>query len=160
MGDALAVTLLERKGFREEDFALRHPGGILGRKLLLKVGDLMHRGADLPIVAEQTAMEETLLEITAKRLGVTGVVNGRGELVGIITDGDLRRGLKNKRDIFHLKAGDLMTLKPKTVPADALAASAVALMEQHSITSLFIVDVQARPQGIVHLHDLLKAGIV
>jgi arabinose-5-phosphate isomerase len=160
MGDALAVTLLERKGFREEDFALRHPGGILGRKLLLKVEDLMHRGADLPIVAEQTAMEETLLEITAKRLGVTGVVNGRGELVGIITDGDLRRGLKNKRDILHLKAGDLMTLKPKTIPADALAASAVALMEQHSITSLFIVDVQARPQGIVHLHDLLKAGIV
>jgi arabinose-5-phosphate isomerase len=160
MGDALAVSLLERKGFREEDFALRHPGGTLGRKLLLKVEDLMHRGSDLPIVGEGTPMKETLLEITAKRFGVTGIVNGRGELVGIITDGDLRRGLKNKGDILHLKAKDLMTLQPKTIAADALAASAVALMEQHSITSLFIVDLQSRPQGIVHLHDLLKAGIV
>ncbi|MGH7834801.1 MAG: KpsF/GutQ family sugar-phosphate isomerase [Candidatus Binatia bacterium] len=160
MGDALAVSLLERKGFREEDFALRHPGGILGRKLLLKVEDLMHRGSDLPIVGEGNAMKETLLEITAKRLGVTGVVNGRGELVGIMTDGDLRRGLETRGDIFHLKAKDLMTRKPKTIAADALAASAVALMEQHSITSLFIVDLQAKPQGIVHLHDLLKAGIV
>jgi arabinose-5-phosphate isomerase len=160
MGDALAVSLLERKGFREEDFALRHPGGILGRKLLLKVEDLMHRGPDLPIVGEGTAMKETLLEITAKRLGVTGVVNGQRELVGIITDGDLRRGLETRGDIFHLKAKDLMTLKPKTIAADALAASAVALMERHSITSLFIVDLQAKPQGIVHLHDLLKAGIV
>jgi arabinose-5-phosphate isomerase len=160
MGDALAVSLLERKGFREEDFALRHPGGILGRKLLLKVEDLMHRGADLPIVSEETAMKETLLEITAKRLGVTGVVNTQSELVGIITDGDLRRGLETRGDIFRLKAKDLMTIKPKTIAADALAASAVGLMEQHSITSLFIVDLQAKPQGIVHLHDLLKAGIV
>jgi arabinose-5-phosphate isomerase len=160
MGDALAVSLLERKGFRAEDFALRHPGGILGRKLLLKVEDVMHRGADLPIVGEETAMQETLLEITAKRLGVTGVINGQGELVGIVTDGDLRRGLKNRGDILRLRAGDLMTRKPKTIAADALAASAVAVMEQHSITSLFILDQQAKPQGIVHLHDLLKAGIV
>ncbi len=161
MGDALAVTLLEKKGFKEEDFALRHPGGILGRKLILQVEDLMHRGAELPVVQEETPMKETLLEITSKRLGVTGVVDGRGNLIGVVTDGDLRRGLESKGDIFRLKAKDLMTRNPKTIPADALAARAVAMMEQHSITSLFILaDGGRRPVGIVHLHDLLKAGII
>lgn len=161
MGDALAVVLLEKKGFKEEDFALRHPGGTLGRKLLLRVEDLMHRDAELPLVHEEMAMKETLLEITSKRLGVTGVVDGKGELVGVITDGDLRRGLENKGDIFRFKAKELMTRYPKTIPADALAARAVALMEQHSITSLFVLEDGARkPLGVVHLHDLLKAGIV
>ncbi len=161
MGDALAVVLLEKKGFKEEDFALRHPGGTLGRKLLLRVEDLMHRDAELPLVHEEMAMKETLLEITSKRLGVTGVVDGKGELVGVITDGDLRRGLESKGDIFRLKAKELMTRYPKTLPADALAARAVALMEQHSITSLFVLEDGARkPLGVVHLHDLLKAGIV
>ncbi len=161
MGDALAVVLLEKKGFKEEDFALRHPGGILGRKLILQVEDLMHRDAELPVVQEETPMKETLLEITSKRLGVTGVVDGRGNLIGVVTDGDLRRGLESKGDIFRLKAKDLMTRNPKTIPADALAARAVAMMEQHSITSLFILaDGGRRPVGAVHLHDLLKAGIV
>ncbi|MBI4490518.1 MAG: KpsF/GutQ family sugar-phosphate isomerase [Deltaproteobacteria bacterium] len=161
MGDALAVVLLERRGFREEDFALRHPGGILGRKLLLRVEDLMHRDAELPIVHEETPMKETLLEITSKRLGVTGVVDEKGDLIGVITDGDLRRGLESKGNIFHFKARDLMTRNPKTIPADALAARAVALMEQYSITSLFILrGGDRKPTGIVHLHDLLKAGIV
>ncbi|MBI3058540.1 MAG: KpsF/GutQ family sugar-phosphate isomerase [Deltaproteobacteria bacterium] len=161
MGDALAVVLLEKKGFKEEDFALRHPGGILGRKLILRVDDLMHRNAELPVVHEDTPMKDTLLEITSKRLGVTGVVDGKGELVGVITDGDLRRGLENKGDIFRFKAKELMTRYPKTIPADALAARAVALMEQHSITSLFVLEDGARkPLGVVHLHDLLKAGIV
>ena len=162
MGDALAVVLLEKRGFREQDFALRHPGGILGRKLLLKVEELMHRDRDLPMVHEETPMKETLLEITSKRLGVTGVIDNRGDLIGVITDGDLRRGLESKGDtFFRLKAKELMSLNPKTIPADALAARAVAIMEQYSITSLFILEDGARrPIGVVHLHDLLKAGIV
>jgi len=161
MGDALAVVLLEKKGFKEEDFALRHPGGTLGRKLLLRVEDVMHRDKELPLVHEGTLMKETLLEITSKRLGVTGVVDGKGGLVGVITDGDLRRGLESKGDIFRLKAKELMSRNPKTIPADALAARAVAIMEQHSITSLFILENGGRkPSGVVHLHDLLKAGIV
>ena len=161
MGDALAVVLLEKKGFKEEDFALRHPGGTLGRKLLLRVDDLMHRDKELPLVHEGTLMKETLLEITSKRLGVTGVVDGKGGLVGVITDGDLRRGLESKGDIFRLKAQELMSRNPKTIPADALAARAVAIMEQHSITSLFILkNGNRKPVGIVHLHDLLKAGVV
>ncbi|HWP57220.1 MAG TPA: KpsF/GutQ family sugar-phosphate isomerase [Candidatus Acidoferrales bacterium] len=160
MGDALAVVLLERKGFREEDFALRHPGGALGRRLLTRVRDLMHRGGEIPLVEVDTPVKETLLEITSKRLGVTGVLNQAGELVGVITDGDLRRGLESKGDIFRLKARDLMTTAPKTIAADALAATAVATMEQHSITSLFVLEDGKRPVGVVHLHDLLKAGIV
>lgn len=160
MGDALAVVLLEKKGFKEEDFALRHPGGILGRKLLLLVEDLMHRDAEVPLVSEETPIKEALLEITSKRLGVTGVIDGQGNLAGVITDGDLRRGLESKGDIFDLKAKDLMGHNPKTISADALAVHAVEVMEEYSITSLFILENgRRRPLGIVHLHDLLKAGI-
>jgi len=161
MGDALAVVLLRERNFKEEDFALRHPGGILGRRLLLHVEDLMHQGEELPLVGQDTPMKETLLEITAKRLGVTGVTNNRGRLVGVVTDGDLRRGLKNNGDILRLKAKDLMTKNPKTVPSNKLAYRALALMERHSITSLFIQKNGAkRPAGVIHIHDLLKAGIV
>ncbi len=161
LGDALAVVLLERKGFKEEDFALRHPGGTLGRKLLLHVEDLMHRVSDLPLVREDTPMKEAILVITTKRLGVTGVTDERGNLLGVITDGDLRRGLESKGDIFRLKAKDLMTRNPKIISPDALAARAVAMMEEHSITSLFVLqDGARRPMGIIHLHDLLRAGIV
>ncbi len=161
MGDALAVVLLREKGFKEEDFALRHPGGILGRKLLLQVQDLMHLGSELPLVEEATPMKETLLEITSKRLGVTGVADNQGRLVGVITDGDLRRGLDPKGDIFRLKAKDLMTRNPKTISANDLAARALAVMEELSITSLFILqDGGCKPAGVLHLHDLLKAGIV
>lgn len=161
IGDALAVVLLEKKGFKEEDFALRHPGGTLGRKLILRVDDLMHRNAELPVVHEDTPMKDTLLEITSKRLGVTGVVDGQGSLVGVITDGDLRRALESRGDIFRFKAKELMSRNPKTIPADALAARAVAIMEEHSITSLFVLEGSGRrPTGLVHLHDLLKAGIV
>ena len=158
LGDALAVVLLEMRGFKEEDFALRHPGGTLGRKLLLKVEELMHRGAELPLVKENTAMKEAILEITSKRLGVTGVVNAQGLLVGIVTDGDLRRGLESKGDIFRFQARDLMTRNPKTVSGDALAAVAMGMMEEHSITSLFILEGK-KPVGVIHLHDLLRAGI-
>jgi arabinose-5-phosphate isomerase len=161
IGDALAVVLLEKKGFKEEDFALRHPGGVLGRRLVLRVEDLMHRGTELPLVAEGAPLEDTLMEITSKRLGVTGVVDEQGDLVGVVTDGDLRRGLQRKGDILRLKARDLMSRNPKVIAADALAAKAVAVMEQYSITSLFVVeDGGKKPQGVIHLHDLLKAGIV
>ncbi len=160
MGDALAVVLLRERGFKEEDFALRHPGGILGRKLLLHVEDVMHDGDELPLVKEATPMKETLLEITSKRLGVTGVVDSQGRLVGVITDGDLRRGLEGRGDIFRFKAKELMTRNPKTIVADALAVAALGLMEGLSITSLFVIEDGGRkPTGVVHLHDLLKVGI-
>lgn len=161
MGDALAVVLLQKRGFNEEDFAMRHPGGILGRRLLLRVQDLMHRGDEIPLVGEDTRMKEALFEITSKRLGVTGVIDAAGSLVGVITDGDLRRGLERKGDIFQLSAKEMMTREPKTIPAETLAVEAVAVMEHYMITSLFVLaDGSHKPIGIIHLHDLLKAGIV
>jgi arabinose-5-phosphate isomerase len=166
LGDALAVILLERKGFKEEDFALRHPGGILGRKLLLRVEDLMHRDADLPLVGEETLMKEAIFVITSKRLGVTGVTDQRGELIGVITDGDLRRGLQAHGDrILNKRAAEIMTLKPRSIEKDALASQALTRMEENvprPITSLFVVEKHDDrvPIGILHIHDLLKAGIV
>ena len=160
MGDALAVVLLEQKGFNQADFAMRHPGGILGRKLLLRVEDLMFRDARLPLVRETTSIKNALFEITAKRLGVTGVTNEKDQLIGILTDGDLRRGLEKKGEILSLPAKDLMTRNPKTIPADTLASEAVAVMENFSITSLFVLEHETKkPVGIVHLHDLIKAGL-
>jgi len=159
LGDALAVALLEHKGFRPEDFAALHPGGTLGRRLL-KVSELMHVGAAIPLVGQSTSMREVVLEMTSKRLGVTGVVDEAGRLVGVITDGDLRRGLERRGDILALTAADLMTRNPKVVEADTLGAKAVAVMEAHAITSLFIVDDDGFPAGIIHLHDLLRAGVV
>jgi arabinose-5-phosphate isomerase len=166
MGDALALVLLEKKGFKEEDFALRHPGGILGRKLLLRVEDLMHRGSDVPIVGKETPMTEAIFVITSKRLGVTGVTDDEGNLVGIVTDGDLRRGLQAYGDGFlKLRADEVMTHQPRCIEKAALAAEALVAMETNiprPITSLFVVDQTGAtvPVGIVHIHDLLKAGIV
>jgi arabinose-5-phosphate isomerase len=166
LGDALAVILLEKKGFKEEDFALRHPGGILGRKLLLRVEDLMHRVADLPLVGEETLMKEAILVITSKRLGITGVTDKRGDLIGVITDGDLRRGLQTHGDsVLSKRAKEIMTLKPRSIEKDALASQALVRMEENvprPITSLFVVDKPGHqvPIGILHIHDLLKAGIV
>jgi len=160
LGDALAVALLEERGFSIDDFALLHPAGAIGRRLL-RVDDLMHRGEQLPLVPEAASLKDTLVAITEKRLGVTGVVDGAGALVGIVTDGDLRRGLERAPDIRVLRAVDLMTRAPKTISADALAAQAVAFMERHLITSLFVVEPDTlRPLGVIHLHDLLRAGIV
>jgi len=165
LGDALAVVLLEKKGFKEEDFALRHPGGILGRKLFLRVVDLMHRDADVPLVGEETLMKEAILVITSKRLGITGVTDKRGDLIGVITDGDLRRGLQAHGDrILSKRAAEIMTLKPRSIEKDALASQALARMEENvprPITSLFVVEQPAdrTPIGILHIHDLLKAGI-
>ena len=161
MGDALSITLLEKRGFREEDFAFFHPGGSLGKKLLLKVEDLMHRGKDIPNVLEDAIMKDAILEISSKKLGITSVLDAQGRLSGIITDGDLRRWLeKGEADIFKVKAKEVMTRNPKTIEGKALAAKAVSLMEQHSITSLMIVDINRKPEGIIHLHDLLMAGVV
>lgn len=166
LGDALAVILLEKKGFKEEDFALRHPGGILGRKLLLRVEDLMHRDGDVPLVGEETLMKEAILVITSKRLGVTGVTGKRGDLIGVITDGDLRRGLQAHGDgILSKRAEEIMTLRPRSIEKEALASQALARMEENMprpITSLFVVEKPGDrvPVGILHIHDLLKAGIV
>jgi arabinose-5-phosphate isomerase len=166
LGDALAVVLLEMKGFREEDFALRHPGGTLGRRLLLRVEDLMHSGTELPLVREESPMKEVILVITSKRLGVTGVTDNRGQLIGAITDGDLRRGLQAHGDgVLNKRADQMMTAKPRTIEKDALASQALAKMEENlprPITSLFVVEKPGGliPIGILHIHDLLKAGIV
>jgi arabinose-5-phosphate isomerase len=160
MGDALAVALLEERGFSAEDFALLHPAGALGRRLR-RVEELMHAGERVPLVAVDASLQDVLVEMTSKRLGVTGVVDGAGELVGIITDGDLRRGLERAADLRGLTARELMTKKPKTIAPTALAAEGLALMERHSITSLFVlVENTRRPAGVLHMHDLLRAGIV
>jgi arabinose-5-phosphate isomerase len=159
LGDALAIALLEERGFSTEDFALLHPAGTLGRRLL-RVDDLMHRDAEVPVVPEGASLKDTLVEITTKRLGVTGVVDARGALVGVVTDGDLRRALERTDDIRLVTARDLMSRSPKTIAATALGAEALAVMERHAITSLFIVGDGARPAGVVHLHDLLRAGVV
>jgi arabinose-5-phosphate isomerase len=162
MGDALALALLERRGFKEEDFAALHPGGALGRKLLLRVEDVMHVREALPLVSEHDPMQVALIEMSSKRLGVTGVVTEQGELAGIITDGDLRRGLERKKNLLSLTVRDVMTRNPRTIAKEALAAQALQMMEQYSITSLFIVAASGlkKPEGIIHLHDLLKAGMV
>jgi len=160
MGDALAIALLEERHFSSEDFALLHPGGHLGRRLILKVSDIMHTQDQIPKVSEKTDMKEVILEMTSKRLGTTTVVNQDGKLVGIFTDGDLRRLVERTDEIFSLKADQVMTKNPKTIDEDELAAKALNLMESYSITSLIITNGKREPIGIVHLHDILKAGVV
>lgn len=160
MGDALAVVLLEQKGFKPDDFAVRHPGGILGRRLILRVEDIMYHDEQLPLVQDETLVRDALFEITSKRLGVTGVADSKGKLVGVITDGDLRRGLESKGQILELKAKDIMTRNPKTIPAKTLATEAMSVMERFSITALFVLENGSKkPLGVIHLHDLVKAGI-
>lgn len=161
MGDALAVALLVQRGFKEEDFAIFHPGGSLGKKLLLRVEDLMHSGESIPLVTEETQMKEALFVITAKGLGVTGVTDKDGNLLGVITDGDLRRALERGEAILKITAGSLMRRGPKRILRADLAAAALQTMERYSITSLFVFDDDDSriPCGVIHLHDILKAGI-
>lgn len=162
LGDALAVALMGKKDFKEEDFAMLHPGGALGKRLLLKVEDLMHVGKAFPMVSEKTLMKNAIFEITSKRLGVTAVCNTEGHLMGVITDGDLRRALEKFSDLFNREASEVMTKNPKWIEKDDLAAKAVQRMEEYSITSLFVFKKGGEkvPVGIIHLHDLLKAGVV
>jgi arabinose-5-phosphate isomerase len=159
LGDALAVTLSEKRGFKEEDFANLHPGGKLGKRLA-RVESLMHSGDALPRVTPQAKMPDVIYEMSRKKLGVTAVVEGK-KLVGIISDGDLRRLLEKRgKDVLDLTAGEAMTRDPKTISADEFAATALALMEEKKITSLMVVDGDGKLQGIVHLHDLWSTELV
>lgn len=160
LGDALAVALLASRGFTAEDFALSHPGGSLGRKLLLRVSDLMHKDDGVPVVDENTLIRDALLEITRKGLGMTAVVNANGQLIGIYTDGDLRRTLDLEIDIRTTTITSVMNKTPKTIRPQLLAAEAVALMEEKKINGVIVVDEQRRPVGALNMHDLLKAGVV
>ena len=159
MGDALAIALLQKRGFREEDFVQFHPGGTLGRRLLLKVRDLMHYGEAIPRIVRHAPVREAIVEITTKKLGMTTVVDSAGRLVGVITDGDLRRFLEKGLDLSTARAGDLSGGQPKVIGPDDLVARAVQTMERYSITSLVVVEPD-RLVGVIHLHDLLKSGVV
>ncbi|MFN7902618.1 MAG: SIS domain-containing protein [Holosporales bacterium] len=156
LGDALAVALLERRGFTADDYREFHPGGQLGQRLR-RVAEVMHKDADMPVVTPETSVQDALLEMTAKRLGCTGVVDTNGGLLGIITDGDLRRHMD--RDLRTLSAADIMSRTPKTITASAFLQYALATMEDASITVLFVVDEGNKPLGVVHIHDLLRAGV-
>jgi len=159
LGDALAVTLSERRGFKEEDFANLHPGGKLGKRLA-RVESLMHTGGALPRVAPSTKMPDVIYEMSRKKLGVAAVVEG-DRLVGIVSDGDLRRLLEQRgKDVMDLTAGEAMTRSPKTISAEEFAATALALMEEKKITSLMVVDGSGKLKGIVHLHDLWSTELV
>jgi len=161
MGDALAISLLEKRGFKEQDFAAFHPGGVLGRRLLLKVEDVMHSGKDIPRVTEETPMKDVIVEITSKKMGMTTVADSSGHLRGVITDGDLRRLLERQlSDLLRIQAKQVMTTLPKVIHRSALAAEAVQRMEAHSISALVVADAQGLIEGVIHLHDLLKIGIV
>ncbi|WP_355661426.1 KpsF/GutQ family sugar-phosphate isomerase [Halomonas salifodinae] len=160
MGDALAVALLEARGFTAEEFALSHPGGSLGRRLLLKVGDLMHQGSRLPTVPLGSPLRDALLEITRQGLGFTCVVSSDGLLAGVYTDGDLRRTLDQHNDLSALKVDDVMTRPGKRIGAEVLAAEAVRVMEDNRITALAVVDDAGRPVGALHMHDLLASGVI
>ena len=155
LGDAIAVTLLERRGFSPDDFRLLHPGGQLGSRLIRAV-DIMRSGTELPLVSVDTPMTETILEMTAKQLGCVGVKTADGRLSGIITDGDLRRHMED--DILAMTASEVMTPNPKTVGDDALAAQVLAMMNENKITTFFVV-VDGEPRGIVHIHDILRTGL-
>ncbi len=160
MGDALVIAYLELRGFKEENFALNHPGGSLGRKMLTTIDDLMHRGDQIPMVNENSGISIIISEITEKRLGVTLITDKKNQLKGIITDGDLRRMIEHKKDISKVRARELSKSLPKCIKKDDLATKAVQLMEEYSITSLVVSENGKKIEGIIHLHDLLKAGIV
>lgn len=160
MGDALAVALIMRNGFKKEDFAFFHPGGSLGRKMLTKVKDLMHVGESLPIAYPDTVMLEAILEISSKRLGVVVIIDDKRKILGIITDGDVRRGMQKwGKELFELKSSQVMTPNPKTIDEDELAAVALSKMQKYSITSLVVPASDGTIKGIIHIHDILKKGI-
>ena len=159
MGDALAIALLEARGFTPEDFALSHPGGSLGKRLLLRVRDLMHDGERVPVIQASASLRETLLEMTAKGLGMTAVMDGE-QLQGIFTDGDLRRCFDNQDDLRGAIVGDLMTSGGVRIEADRLAAEALQIMQEKKINALLVVDTEGKLAGALNMHDLLRAGVV
>tara|TARA_R110001592_G_scaffold59620_2_gene180905 strand:+ start:29664 stop:30632 length:969 start_codon:yes stop_codon:yes gene_type:complete len=160
MGDALAVALLESKGFSETDFAFSHPGGSLGIRLLLTVNEIMHIGERIPIVKEGTLLSDGLFEISKKGFGMTAIVNGDNKLTGLFTDGDLRRAFDAKIDMLTTTIDKFMTPNCKTIHADMLAAEALNIMEQNKITGLLVTDSENRVCGILHMHDLIHAGVI
>ena len=160
LGDALAVALLDARGFTAEDFARSHPGGRLGRQLLLSIADVMHAGEDLPRVNEQASLAEAIMEMTRSRLGMCAVLDGKDKLIGVITDGDLRRHVDKLTDIRTLSVKRIMTPNPRTIAPDELAARAVAFMQDHRIQGLLVTDQQGRLVGALNFQDLLQAGVV
>lgn len=159
MGDALAIALLEARGFNAEDFARSHPGGALGQRLLIKIDDIFHQNDKLPIVNESIIVRDALLEITDKKLGMTCVVNSQGLLTGVYTDGDIRRTLLNGHNVDTITIGEVMSKNCKYIVKGMLAAEALSIMQKHAITSLVVVDENRQPIGVLHMHDLLKAGV-
>jgi arabinose-5-phosphate isomerase len=160
MGDALAVALLDARGFTADDFARSHPAGSLGRRLLLHITDVMHGGDDLPSVREDASLSEALVEMSRKRLGMTTIVDADGTLLGLFTDGDLRRALDSDIDVRNTRIVEVMTRNPRTIGADQLAAEAARLMEAYKINGLIVVDERQRAVGALNIHDLLRAKVV
>jgi arabinose-5-phosphate isomerase len=159
MGDALAIALMEARGFTADDFALSHPGGALGRKLLLRIADVMHTGEMLPIVTEQATIKDALLEVSRKGLGMTAIIDSEHKLSGVFTDGDLRRLLDNRVDIHNTTIGEVMTRNPATISPQVLAAEGLKLMEDRKISGLLVTE-DERLVGAFNMHDLLKAGVM
>lgn len=160
MGDALAVALLKARNFTAQDFAELHPGGFIGMRLLMRIKELHHTGAEVPLVKPDTTMKEMILEMTGKRLGCVLLTDPNGRVVGIFTDGDLRRLIETNDDFYALTAADVMIKTPKTISENALVDAALALMEKHAITQLVSVDNDGRVSGVIHLHDILKSKLV
>ncbi|HIJ59631.1 MAG TPA: KpsF/GutQ family sugar-phosphate isomerase [Nitrospirae bacterium] len=160
MGDAIAVALITMRGFKETDFAFFHPGGSIGKKLIIKVSDLMHTGDEIPIVDPNATLSRAVLEISSKRLGMVVITDDSWKILGIITDGDVRRGIEKwGKDFFEMRAGEVMTKNPKMISEDELAVKALKIMEDHSITTLVIPDDRGSIKGIIHIHDILRQGI-
>jgi len=159
MGDAIAMALLDKRGFTEDDFARSHPGGTLGRRLLLRVEELMHKEEHVPIVSEESNLKDALVEMTRKKLGMTTVIDEAGKLIGIFTDGDVRRAFDKNADIYQI-VSHVMTKNPKTISSDILAVDALQIMETYKITALVVVDDKHAPMGVIHIHDVLRAGLI
>jgi len=160
MGDAVAIALLQKRGFKEEDFAQFHPGGALGRRLLFKVRDLMHQGEALPRVSATASAKDAVREMTSKKLGMTTLVDAKGRLAGVITDGDLRRALAQITDIGAARVDDVMSAQPRSIRPEALAAEAVQIMETHKINQLLVVDARGELVGALNMHDLFRAKVI
>ena len=158
-GAALSVVLLKQRGFTQNDFAMLHPSGSLGKRLSLKISEIMSKGKNIPVVTEDTSLKDSIVEITSKRLGMTCVLDSEGKLSGIVTDGDLRRLLESVNNITGICARDVMTKNPKVLDPDVLASFALQKMENFKITCLVIADSENRPLGVVHLHDLVNLGL-